>query len=405
MHLISNHSARRLRLLAWCIAILSFTAIAQAQIADLNIGDPAPPLKLAELVQAPEGASADLESLRGQVIMLEFWATWCAPCLKSMPHVNDLHRQFADQGVRVIAITREAPALVKRFLEDGTIEPWVGIDDNASTGHAYGITALPTTILIDRQGKVAAITAPTNVTSEVISSLLADEAIDLPVQKIVPFSLSWDQPGSGDLTEPIAQIILKESHASGGRMFGFTAEGRLIADGTAARSLIARAYDLHSYQLDWQVPDDAKRYKLSVVAPGGNKALGRELMKTVLETSLGLSCRWETRDVETAVFRQADGDATKRVPSDLEKADGFVAGNRAMLKGGMVEDFVYWTAINVLRMPCVDESGVEGRYDFNTEWVRGDRDSFQEAIKAFGLRVEFEPRPFKLLVVEPAAQP
>ena len=395
---------RRYARLVACIATLALASISTAQVADLNVGDPAPPLKLAELVQAPEGAKADLESLRGEVIMLEFWATWCAPCLKSMPHVNELHRQYVDQGVRVIAITREAPALVKRFLGDGAIESWVGIDENAATGHAYGITAIPTTVLIDREGVVAAITSPDKVTPEVLSSLVAGEPIDLPVQKIVPFSLSWDQPGSGDLTEPIAQMIIKESKASNGRMFG-PGDGRLIADGMRPQSFIAAGYDVPSFQIDWQVPDDQRRYRLSVVAPNGDDAQVREMTRFLTESALGLHVRWESRDVETAVFHRLDGDAPKRIPSDLEEADGFVAGNRAMLNGGTVDDFIHWSGLNVLRMPCVNETGIEGRFDFNTEWERGKRETYLEAIKAFGLTVEFEPRPLKMLVVEPIEAP
>ncbi len=402
--LITIHILRQRSLPVAVGVLLALASISTAQVAELNVGDAAPPITLDELVQAPNDASADLESLRGQVVMLEFWATWCAPCLKAMPHVNDLHRQFAERGVQVIAITREEPALVKRFLKDGAIEPWVGIDADATTSRAYGITAIPTTVLIDRQGRVAAITSPDKVTPETLSALVAGKPIDLPVQKIVPFSLSWDEPGSGDLTEPITQVILKESQASSGRMWGI-ADGRLIADGMQPKSFIETAYDVPSYQVDWRVPDDGTRYRISVVVPHADDQLARDMMKLVVERTLGLHTRWETREVETAIFRRVEGDAPGLVASDAEETDGFFASTRAAYTGATLDDFVYLSRAIVLKMPAVNETGLDGRYDFEFEWERGNRDSFLEAIAAFGLRVEFQTRPLEILIVEPMDAP
>ena len=382
----------------------SFTVPASAAAApdDVEIGAPAPAIDLAELLQAPDGASADVADLKGQVVMLEFWATWCAPCIAAMPHVNQLHDRFADRGVRFISITNEAPTIVRPFLESGNLRTWVGLDRDGATHKAYAITAIPTTVLIDRAGNVAAYTSPDKVTDEVLTNLLEGRPIDLPVQKVIPPSLSWHEPGSGDLTEPLAQVIIKESRATSGRMFG-RGGGQIVADGMHPRILITAAYDLSDFEIDWQVPDDGRRYRLSAIAPGQDPEKLRRMLRFMVEATLDLQTRWETRPARAAILKRIEGPDAPPLPrSDSTATDGWVAGGRAMMTGGTMDEFTHYIQVNVLRMPVVNETGLDGRFDFHGEWERGNEAAFLEALKGFGLRVEFTERPLKVLIVEPA---
>jgi thiol-disulfide isomerase/thioredoxin len=98
--------------------------------ADLKIGAPAPPLTLRQLLQAPSGTDVTLETLKGSVVVLEFWATWCAGCRDQIPHWNRLEEQFRDKPVRFISLTDEEPGIVQRFLKDYPISGWIGLDFN-----------------------------------------------------------------------------------------------------------------------------------------------------------------------------------------------------------------------------------------------------------------------------------
>lgn len=79
-------------------------------------GDQAPPIELQQLLQAPEGSGTTWQSLRGKVVVLEFWATWCPSCIKVIPHFNELADQLKDKPVQFIAITDETRDAVVSFL-------------------------------------------------------------------------------------------------------------------------------------------------------------------------------------------------------------------------------------------------------------------------------------------------
>ncbi len=97
----------------------------------LDIGDKAPPLQIEEwIVGEPVTPSKpDGET----VYVVEFWATWCAPCRTSIPHLNELHLDLKDEGVVIVGISSEQPATIKPFVEEMNMQYHVAADDNRAT--------------------------------------------------------------------------------------------------------------------------------------------------------------------------------------------------------------------------------------------------------------------------------
>ncbi len=142
-------------------------------------GDQAPLLRATALLQAPSGATLDAQSLRGSVVVLEFWATWCGPCVAAIPDLNTLADQFKDQPVQFIAVTAEDEKTVKKFLAKRPVRAWIALDTDQAMNQAYGVGALPETVLLDKEGKVAAITEPTMALEHHIKDLLAGKKLGL----------------------------------------------------------------------------------------------------------------------------------------------------------------------------------------------------------------------------------
>lgn len=139
------------------------------QLRDLHtrlrlIEKPAPEIAVQEWLN---GQPLSLVDLRGKVVLLEFWATWCKPCEQMFPKIKEFHQARAARGLEVIALTRffmayggspEAQAqemtLIREFANTHSIEFPVGVSADESTQDAYGATALPMFALIDRTGVV-----------------------------------------------------------------------------------------------------------------------------------------------------------------------------------------------------------------------------------------------------------
>ncbi|MBE2213897.1 MAG: TlpA family protein disulfide reductase [Opitutaceae bacterium] len=123
-----------------------------------------------------QGRAVDLARLRGKVVLIDFWASWCGPCIAELPEVIALHERFAARGFEVIGISldREATALARAVNRHQI--PWPQIFDgggweNTLAGR-YGVTRIPTTYLIDRNGLIVAADATPEELALVLDRLL-----------------------------------------------------------------------------------------------------------------------------------------------------------------------------------------------------------------------------------------
>ena len=118
----------------------------------IEIGAPAPDFTLRDL----EGGDFSLKSLRGKVVVLTFWATWCPACRSELPSLNALNRRLARHEVVVLGINGgESAARVKAFMVKENLDFPVVIDESGDIHALYQVRQYPTTFIIDRQGRLS----------------------------------------------------------------------------------------------------------------------------------------------------------------------------------------------------------------------------------------------------------
>jgi peroxiredoxin/YHS domain-containing protein len=115
---------------------------------------------------APELIASDLDgkaltwaSFRGKVVLVDFWATWCAPCRKSMPELQALHDKYAERGFTVLGISIDegGPPKVKKFVATKKFTYPIGLDsDSSPTWDRFRVKAVPAAFLVDRDGRIVA---------------------------------------------------------------------------------------------------------------------------------------------------------------------------------------------------------------------------------------------------------
>lgn len=174
---ITNRFFKILAFIAVCLT--SFSAFADEST--LKAGDPAPKLKVGQWLYGEPVA----ELQKDKAYLIEFWASWCAPCIASMPHLEKIHQKYADEGLVIIAVAvwennpEAARAFVKKQTDAGNLSFRFALDDLAeeARGHmaknwltAMGRSSLPSTILVDRTGKVVWAGSPVTIDENMLDS-------------------------------------------------------------------------------------------------------------------------------------------------------------------------------------------------------------------------------------------
>lgn len=103
------------------------------------------------------GKVVKLSDLKGKVVLLDFWATWCGPCRMTIPHVEAIYEKYKDKGVVVIGINLDTGDLsnVQQFINEQGMKYLVVTDPNSQVAGLYGVNSIPRFFLIDKNGRIA----------------------------------------------------------------------------------------------------------------------------------------------------------------------------------------------------------------------------------------------------------
>jgi len=117
-----------------------------------DVGKPAPEFTLPDL----EGNQIELSSMKGKVLILDFWATWCPPCKEEVPHLIALQSKYRDQGLQIVGLSlvQGGASLVKPFADEHDVN-YTMLIANDETAKSYGgVSMNPTTFVVNRSGVV-----------------------------------------------------------------------------------------------------------------------------------------------------------------------------------------------------------------------------------------------------------
>lgn len=304
---------------------------------------PAPNLAFTDLLQAPEGAKTDWPSLRGKAVVINFWATWCVPCVAEIPLMNSLAASTDPARVQFIAAdyNGEDRKKIEAFLKKHPMSAWIGLDTTRETQRGFDIHAVPVTLIVGPDGKIVHVTDnPQSLTAEQLTKLADGKKVAFGGEAKTDAKLLDQQKQAAAQAE---QDKLASFKATNGRRLAATPDGTITLSEAArapddglpaalARTMIwkpgrfdllsARPADLaaqlgHTDAARVTVSGigAGKRYNLHVDRPGMSpRALDRAIGR-ILSAGLGVTIKHETRATDVVLLA-----TTEQTPSHLDPA-------------------------------------------------------------------------------------
>ena len=167
---------------------------------ELGVGAKAPEITASAWLNTPPLA---LANLRGRIVVVEFWATWCPPCRTSIPHLVEMHKKYAPKGVVICGLTAEAKSKVETFAQEmGMVYP---VGCGSTSGGTYGVQSIPHAFIVDPSGVIAWHGHP-------VGGL--DAAIGKQLQATPPILISPQEKAAAvALLEKVEALVTKEQFA------------------------------------------------------------------------------------------------------------------------------------------------------------------------------------------------
>ncbi len=160
-------------LMVVAIVFTIYSNVTKEKNAILKEGDAAPDFALVDM----NGEKHQLSDYKGQGVFLNFWGTWCKPCEREFPIIDEQYQNYKDQGLEILAVNvGESDLKVQRYIDRKGLTFPVLIDNNKSVINAFNINPLPTTLLINSEGKI----------EKIITGEMSEESIKKYMEQILP---------------------------------------------------------------------------------------------------------------------------------------------------------------------------------------------------------------------------
>lgn len=174
-----NRFIFRISILAILVIALIFALVSNLQKDNTiyNVGDQAPDFMLNQISHNNDLESFRLSDYKGKGVMLNFWGTWCKPCKKEMPYMEQLYPKYKEKGVEIIAVSLDATELVvNRFIDDYNLTFPIPYDAAGEVKDLYKIGPIPSTFFINPDGTI----------EHIVEGALSQESLEKHLQDIQP---------------------------------------------------------------------------------------------------------------------------------------------------------------------------------------------------------------------------
>lgn len=346
-----------------------------------------------QLLQAAQPELKSLGELKGQVVVLEFWATWCHPCVAAFGKMNELVKKYEGRPVRFISVTDEPAGPVAEFLKTHPLSGWVGVDAGAAF-RAFSVRSRPHTVVIDREGRIVARTFLDALDDAAMEALLAGKESRLQ-------DLGTDDelrsPGAED---PMAFRFAVTPSSESTRMRMKSGSSDREFQGLYLSSIVNNLYDLPMPRIVISPELQKRRYDVSARVPQSHKERLLPFAQASLEAALGLKVRREKRTLDAYLMDAAKPGGPGLKPAADPLAGGYSMGNGKIDGESMTLAEIARRIEEAVDKPVLCASKDARSYDFKLAWDEKKPGDLERAAREqLGVTLTPARRPVEVLLV------
>lgn len=353
----------------------------------------APDLKIAKVFNAPVSEIKGLDSLKGKVVFVEFWATWCAPCVAGVPRTNRLIDSLKGESVVFLAVTDEPADMVAAFLKTHEFKSWVGVDEAKSSLKAYKVRGRPDGFLIGKDGSLLARIPPDSLQESDVRDAIAGRFKPRPVK----FGADADAPPGAKAGEALFELTISSASGEMGASMG---EDMLETTALPFDMTVAWIWGVRDFQVVADHPP-VEAFNVRLKTTPERYGQGVELLKRAVQATFGVtvSTSLEESDVFLLTLSTGPGAPRPKAGDPAVKSGIMASGPGRLLGKATMARFA--DRIGARRL-VVDDTGLAGEYALDLEWKRGDDAARDRALAAQGLRLVPGRRKVEMIRVAPA---
>lgn len=390
------------------LACLILPSVIFAQGVTLKVGDRFPSIPVSNIMNAPV-KSVDLADNRDtKLYVLNFWGTWCSPCIPEMDELAKLQKANASK-VQILAISDDSPQKLKTYLKNKPTTVWLATDTNYLFYNLFNLSSVSHSAIIDAERNIVALVKTHSVTQSLIDTLLAGG-------KVYSDALLNEKPVNTSADIFAVDTTLTNSFTVRGYMIGQESmsrrhqgkspyAGRRISFvNSGLTSIYKDAYNIVSqkqvrYETDEKKINDYQntqsKYCIDLLVRPEQKDSLSLILQQHLNAVLPVKARIEYQTIPVYVLNNV---SFNLATSSKRSTYGF-SGNGYDGSAVTVAEFANNYLSNELELPVVDETNLTSRYDIKTTMEMRTRDNVFKSIEALGLRIEKAERKMKILVL------
>jgi peroxiredoxin len=373
----------------------------------VNIGNNIPTYTLTNVINSPN-SQIDISSLKGKPILINFWGTWCSPCIPEMTNLSKIQKLFGEK-IQIIAVSNDSEDKLKYYLKKSKSKIWLASEPSQNLWNIFGISTAGHIALFNKDGKLTSITETHNIDSISIQNLLDNKKINVELSKGDKILKKNEEPISLDSSTLYSFVVQPQIVGIAPMMrrpnSGAFEKRRITIYNLSSAMILREAYNISvSKRVIYENKEDSvlsneRKYCIDLIVSEKDKPNLYSIFRSEVGSHLPIKGELKKRNIPCYVLKPIqEGNSLIKESLNSENKHSFNALEFEG-KGISIETFISYLE-NILNYPIYNATGLLKKYDI--DFLRNNINPLQstkESLAKLGLEIVKDTKEMEVLVI------